>query len=208
MEQAAPLHPGQRLPTEFLGRARAFRSAVAATDAVATRAIDRITEPLRARFQRHPVPRWDALREAARLWRETVPAAARLGLEIEVERKRLRIDELRVTAADFRLDGWDEIERGVSIILLGLIVAPRQLSLGSPTLAYVSLHALGRRFQRGWATGDAAVLADLSVLAAAPPGDGEFSVQVAGGAWVGMAGPVRLDGREERTLVVRSFLAR
>jgi len=75
-----------------------------------------------------------------------------------------------------------------------------------PMIASVSLHALARRFQRGWTTTDAAVMEDLRALALWQGGGGEFSVPVADGFWVGSTRETTFAGQTQRSLLVRTFL--
>jgi hypothetical protein len=138
-------------PREYVGQARQFRAAIAVEDAVATKAIAKIVAPLHARALRHPVPRPADLVDAARSWRLTVPAGNRLALNIDAARTRLQIDELCVSAIDFKFTDWpdDDFEPGVSVLHVRLRAAPHVLELEAPIVACASLHAPARRFQRG-----------------------------------------------------------
>ncbi|MFI4948410.1 MAG: hypothetical protein ACHQC9_06385, partial [Alphaproteobacteria bacterium] len=89
----------------------------------------------------------------------------------------------------------DELGIAVTLTLVGcrppLFVHEHRL------LVDVGLHALGRRYQRA-SREDAAVLADLRILAEAHPRavlseDGEFTVAASGGRWRGSITQVKGD---------------
>jgi hypothetical protein len=158
-------------PAAFLGQARALRASIREEDTAATVTIERFMRPLYARAQRHPVPREGDLAGVARAWRETLPAGGRLALNIEAKRKTIAIDELRISSIDFRFANWSspDFEPGLALILLRLRVSPKTgFELETPILAGVSLHALARRYQRGFVTTREAVLADVAQTAATP----------------------------------------
>jgi hypothetical protein len=107
MPRMCPMSPSGRIPKPGPARSRQC-------------------EPLTARARRSPIPRPEMLTDAARVWRERVPETGRLHLEIKAEWKRLRIGEVRITAADFRADTWDigVVEPGIGLIGFVLDVAP------------------------------------------------------------------------------------
>ena len=135
------------------------------------------------------------LQDAERQWRETLPLRGRVAIETHLDRdeKMLRIAELRArpTMSAGSLD-WDDLEPGLFLAAVGLEARPRHFHATHVTLAIVSLHALARRYQRGLAIEDAAVIHDLQSLAEqheamipADPGS-SFSVRCAGGGvWRG-----------------------
>ena len=196
-----------RVPFEFLGRARTLRAEIAAADTIALAAAERVAAPLCARLRRRPDrdQRPGMLIDAARGWRTTIPATGRLDLTIDLVGKRLRIDETRLGPARFRCDEWGEV--GLAISNWFLDVAPGHVRVDHLPLAYLSLHALARRIERG----GPAVADDLEQLGqfCAAPGEpgGMFQVPAAEGWWVGAAADVDVGGGETvRMLVVRTFL--
>lgn len=196
-------------PREFIGLARALRAEIREEDAPATRAIQALIRRLHARAQRHPVPRQAELIDAARAWRERLPTGARLALSVELKAKALAIDELRLTGIDFRFVDWpiDDLEPAVSVLHARLCVAPHKFELETPILACCSLHALARRFQRGFDTSRAAIFNDLGALAGAPDNDAtdEREVRTQHGRWIGMMVSLRAGERTERAIVARTF---
>ena len=93
---------------------------------------------------------------------------SRLALEISLGRKSLAIREMRVTASEYRPEEWDTTERGLTVFMIGLEAGPFRYMFAIHTLAHVSLHAMGRRSQRGLDATEAAILHDLRALGGAP----------------------------------------
>jgi hypothetical protein len=195
-------------PRQFVGQARALRAAIAAEDTAATATIERLIRPLYTRAQRHPVPRPGELAGVARAWREVIPAGGRLALYVAVRRKTLELDELRVSTVDFRFRSWStaDFEPGLAIIHVRLRIAPKTgFELESPIIACASIHALARRFQRGFDTSRAAILADVAALASLPAGD-TWELAVPEGRWIGVTVALTHGDRTADTPVARTFL--
>jgi hypothetical protein len=74
----------------------------------------------------------------------------------------------------------------------------------------IGLHAIARRYQRGWAVDDGSVLVDLGPLgygwAARVRAGGEFRVEAPLGQGQWVAAVSRVDGRDLPVLLVRSFI--
>jgi hypothetical protein len=194
-------------PRQFIGLARALRAEITAEDAAATVTIERLVRPLYTRAQRHPVPRPDELAGVARAWRELIPAGARLALSVAVKRKSIALDELRVSAIDFRFLNWStaDFEPGLAIIHVRLRIAPKTgFEFESPIIACASIHALARRYQRGFDTSRAAVLGDVGALANLPAGD-NWELAVRDGRWVGVTATLTHGARTAATPVARTF---
>lgn len=201
----AVLEPPPFVPREFLGMAREFRNVLVAEDPGAGEQQNAIAAGLRARLPKGSLPRPEALKAAAKAWRE-VPATGRLQLEIELSIRRLVIRELRVGAADNRFPGWKEWEDSFVILLTGFSLVRWNFQYHYEMLASISLHGLARRFQRGADNSTDAVVADISALATSTPectAPGRFEVRVADGRWAGRVVPVR-DGAP--VLAARTFL--
>jgi hypothetical protein len=205
-----PAPPRPKVPAEYVGRARALRNRFLEADRTATRAIDAATDRLRLRWQRHPVPRPDDLRDAARAWRLSLPDVGRLELSISNDTRSLMISELRVGASDFRAPDWQlpANEPGVLVQGLQLRVARRQFDFAILPLANVSLHALARRFQRGTPT-EATLMMEMLALGhlattATIPG-AEIVLPVPGGRWVGTVAEVMMRSGKNRVLNVRTY---
>jgi hypothetical protein len=197
-------------PREFVGLARQLRSEIATEDTAACAAIEKLVRPLHQRAARHPIPRPELLVDAAKQWESALPATARLALNVKITRRELAIDELRLSALDFRLLDWDSdnYEPGVCLIHVRLRVSPHVCELESPILGCASIHAIARRFQRGLDVSRAAIFADLAALATAPVegDDPEREVRTKHGKWVGMIVSLRAGERITRSVVARTYV--
>lgn len=200
-------------PAEYIGKARAFRTAVVAQHAEAMAVMDRLVMPLMARFQYRQAPSPGAFAKAAQAWRDQVPSAGRLGLVVNAARSRLTIAETRAAPTAFRFEAWPDgdAETVIAITQTTLLASVERFRFGSAPAASVPLHALARRFQRGWDVSEVAIRADLAALAAPRPdmlaAGGDFSVPLADGCWVGTVTEIDDRGTPTRILVVRSFMA-
>ena len=135
------------------------------------------------------------LQDAERQWRETLPLRGRVAIEthLDLDQRTLRITELRARPSiSVGSVDWDEQEPGLFLSAVGLEAMPRHFHATHLTLAIVSLHALARRYQRGLAIEDAAVIHDLRPLAeqheAIIPADPVYSSAyrcTGGGLWHG-----------------------
>jgi hypothetical protein len=185
--------PPRSVSPEHRGRAREFRTRLAVEDPAAQDLVDAIGMPLRARLRRGSIPRADALADAARRWRDDMPTAGRIALEIDVRgRAHLTIKELRASAARVHLDVWQPgaSEPGVAILLTGFAIHRRAWKPHHELLAGLTLHSLGRFFQRSFDTSHASLIAAMQGLAAAlgsaPLASGaEFEASVSCGRWRG-----------------------
>ena len=200
------------VPIEFIGRARAFRSAAVARHAEAVAATDRLAMPLQARFRLRQAPGPGAYARVARAWPEQVPAAGRLDIAISATPARLAIVEIRTAPGTFRFDGWGAaaIETVLVVGRMTLRASPGRFVFDPALVAAVPLRALARRYQRGFDNTDAAIRADLRALAMPAPEildqGGEFTVPLADGCWVGEVAEIEQRGAMVRVLVVRTYL--
>jgi hypothetical protein len=197
---------------QFLGQARAFRDRLKAVSTECSRLIDEIAMPLVRRSRRHPIPRREQLIDVARKW-SCMPSLGLLDTttELDLRKRVLRISQLRVCPSDFRAANWAVGETGVSVLGLKLDAEPYCFSFVMPSLVTVSLHALGRRYQRAVAVTDEAIFADLHTLARAHPrltaGDvgAAFEVNASGGCWHGNITDAATSAGTDRILSVRTF---
>ena len=92
-----------RVGSEWIGKARAFRSEVKAVDTATDRALDVICKPLRERLKRKPTLRRETLPEIARRYDQLAPAQFRIG-KVEGARHKgeLRDDRARLTVVATR----------------------------------------------------------------------------------------------------------
>lgn len=214
-----PARPaGTPVPRAFLGLARDLRRRLAAADALVPAALEAALLPLRTRLKRRPTLRADLLIDTERRWRTGLPAFGRLVLT--AERRRgvpPYFCELRAQAGGFRIEDWDEEPGGGGFepgVLLEMILAQPYPGVGGggvdvrqTTIVVVSLHALGRRFQRGTDCSEAAIFADLAALApfaqkGALPPKARFALPAAEGWWCGE----RVWVGDRLVLAVRTYL--
>jgi hypothetical protein len=200
------------VPREALGQARQFRNILIAEDARAGAAIQRIMSPLDARLALNRIPRPELLADAAAQWREQLDGPGRLDVSIEHSRTRLTIRELRISAADARLDEWTpgEVEPGIAILVLSTEIHRRKDRSVRALLAGISLHAAARWFQRAWVNTADALRADILAFARAIDdvdlSTGRFSVPVASGRWAGIGLRIIEAGQPAVVLSARTFL--
>jgi hypothetical protein len=200
------------VPVEFVGKARAFRMAVAAAHPAAVAAVDRIAQPLRGQARLRQNPSASGLARTAAAWSNQVPATGRLDLAVKLTTSSLRITETRVGPVEFRFDAWDkgDVETAVVVTRTKLAVAAGRFEFDSVPLAAVSLHGLARWFQRASDVSDAAILTNLRALASYSSetllDGGEFAEPAGDGQWVGVVTEIEDRGEAVPILVVRTFL--
>ena len=204
------------VPAEFTGMARQLRDAVAAEDGPAGKLMTTLAKRVTTRIRSgNVIPRADTLTGIAHEWRQRMPPRSRLALEIDLDarRKSLRICEMRATASSYRGDGWETVERGLIVLMIQLEAGPHHYTFGSYKLSHISLHAIGRRIQRGLDASEASIMRDFLALGAAhhtlaDRADGaEFSVPVQGGSWRGTVQLLRDQAAStDMALAVRTFL--
>jgi hypothetical protein len=179
--------PRGRVPAEFTGLARQFRTAVQAEDHRVDQALAVIEPPIRERLRTHPKLRPEAPMGVLRAWAETVPSAFRLGpSRIARVRTEFAINENRITSSWITDRAWGEDasrERGVSICKLTFAVHAGKLTKVWQPIACISMHALARRLERGASRDHSALIDDLAALIAVP--DAGERVDTPGGFWLG-----------------------
>jgi hypothetical protein len=209
------------VPAEFVGLARQFLRDAAREHEAVRAMLERITAPVFTRLERHPGRnlRDGALRTLADAC-EALPHDFRLGFgtQLDPRGRRGKIIDLRVQPATLQSADWDDdaLEPTLSVAMHWFDVPPRVDQTTSQCLAVVSLHALGRRYERGRDHSHAAIIADLQALATVNVNDAErfpegerFQIPTPRGSWcgtavgVGMAADV---GGNAVRLVVRTFL--
>jgi hypothetical protein len=186
-------------------------SRVTLTDKALVGAIEGLTTPTRVRAKRKPQApiRRTSIADLARNWTSRLDTFTRLGMTVDLDEdgKGILISDCRLTSLQFIMADWPGYEPGLGAVLIRFRVAPRDVSLSTERLAFISKHALGRRFHRGATQDDEAVVADLQrlvirhddMLTRSP-----FACRVPSGVWAGEVTPLK--GRPEKVLVVRTFL--
>ena len=159
-------------------------------------------------FGSHPIPRADGVASFIWAWRCALPALGRIGLTISKSRHSVEIVELRASAGENWLEGWDHSasEAALALSRITATVGPARLECRAELRGTSSLHALGRFYQRTHHATDASVLHALAPLAASEPTSASFTVRApAGGAWIGEV--VRDLLRNRAVLCARTFAA-
>jgi hypothetical protein len=204
-DPASPQRLG-RVPVEFIGRARQLRNRIADSHAEATAATEQLILPLRPRPDFAPLYGRSVLRVAAARWR-ALPAFGRLFLLSELDNGKLTLAEVRAGASRMSLSGWDAKELALSISLRTIDIAPASFGERAAMLAVLGLHALARRYQRGYENTDDSVLRDLAPIGrefvAAAATFGEFKIPAGGGRWIGAVA----NSNGSPVLAVRTFIA-
>jgi hypothetical protein len=157
------------VPVEFIGLARDLIRRVDRTDTKVVTVLAVCSLPLIGRKNRRQTLRSECLAEAARHWRMEMPAFGRLRApQIDLGPKHLKIEELRTIAATTQWKEWPRLEEpGLSLDGVRILADDRDIDCRMSGLVNVSMHALGRRYERGGDRCDDAVMADLHVLALA-----------------------------------------
>ena len=176
-----------RVPAEFIGLARAFRNEVRATDIQMDKALATICKPLKARLARTTKLRAAMLPDFGRSYQQSIPERYRIGtITAARDRVEFAITETRLVVSWLIDDAWNNPgarEQGVTICKFTLYVRGGKLRQYWTPLCNVSLHAIGRRLERGCDRSSEALTRDLARLAEA--GDDGERVDTEGGFWLG-----------------------
>jgi hypothetical protein len=151
---------------------------------------------------------------AMRAWRLTMPPENRVSFHVEMRGGRAHLHELLFLPSQTNKPAWDDPdfwEDGLMLTALRvMLAAPRKMTMAERDIATFSLHAIGRRFQRGENASDRtadAVKRDMAAVAAHDPDTtpaGDFSIPISGGWWCGQV--VTIEGK--RALSVRTYFDR
>jgi hypothetical protein len=159
-----------KVPAEFVGKARVFRSRmIAATTGVGLQmnAISQYSFGLYRR--RNAAPRPEHLVAIEQQWR-SIPPAGCLRLTVRRDRRSMSIEDTRITATTSKNIEWgDASEKSICLIESSLALTKRHAETMTTTLAAVSLHALGRWYQRAFTTHGTAMMLDLALVVRAVP---------------------------------------
>ena len=196
---------------EFVGRARAFRARIGAEDDAVGRNVLEIMKPLKARRRRSATFRPEALIDAERQFRH-LPSAGRLTLKVDRDKSGLLIEEFRAAAGDFRFVSWLDGATDADIGICRVILEAKSwgpVYTSCDVAVSVSLHALARRFQRGFDTSDGAILSEFQRIALQYVGIaaalGDFAIAGDGGAWVGEVASTQVGEVVAPVLAIRTF---
>jgi hypothetical protein len=200
---------GDNVPAEFVGKARFFRASMhAATAPVGPqmRAVSQYSFDLYRR--RNAAPRPEQLVAIEQRWR-SICGAGCLRLSICRDKRSMLIQDTRiVTTVSSNIAWGGASEKSICLIESSLALTKRNAETAATMLAAISLHALGRWYQRAFITDDITLMLDLALVVAAAPGlvarasDVEVNSEN-GGCWRGMV----VDTRDGGTLVnIRTFV--
>lgn len=202
-----PARPGPAVPWHCQGAAQRLIDRIGSNDRAATEVIKGLIEPVAARLQRsggHSPARKSSLIDIERDWRIKLDTKSRLSYtaDFSCKGKALHLFDARITGVEFTLADWPAYEPGLALIVVKLRLAPDGVALDTEKLAFISRHAIGRRFERGYGDDDA-VLADFQRLAhALTITEGARQCVCPSGGWVGDL----MRERGQPLLAVRTFL--
>jgi hypothetical protein len=190
-----------RIPSEFVGRARAFRNRIMASEESFVSVQDAIYSAFQRRLQRKPSFRQPECIDLLRHWQSSDKLFGQPPghtAKMDFSKKRVEIIDFRLLSITTRKAHWagDARESGVDLTLIRLIGEHRggysHVERKLQSIASFSLHALARYYQRAFRpSDDALVMAIWGVITGALAlitGDqSEFSLPVPdnGGNWWG-----------------------
>jgi hypothetical protein len=194
---------------EFVDRARALRALIERATPAFDAACERVLRPLTPRPAWPEPGRGNWYKPLVNGYRR-IRSPCRLDLASRIEGDgSLVLTELRVAATTIKCAAWSEgDELALSVGMTCICTHPYRAE--HSLIADVGLHALARRFQRGWAADAGSVLVDLVPLgygwARTVKARGEFRVEapLGQGHWVGAVSKVA--DRPLPVLLVRSFI--
>ena len=156
------------VPREFTGMARRFLNEVVVADAKFLKSSDRLVRELRERLRVKPVLRRDRVYSYKVRWAALADDFC-LGSTVMGSHKALRFFQMRVRPLKYRDGAWDDQgrETGIAIAFTEIFTLRpdrRAVHLESTIRAAVTLHALGRWFQRSPLTSNADLISELRLL--------------------------------------------
>lgn len=154
------------VPAEFRGRARTFLTRLEAVEPSYVAALGTITLPLRDKHRRRAKLAAGDTTAAERAWLEQLPPFGRIATETRSSRVNLYVRELRLFARTENFDTWSgTVEPTIAILLIGVDQRRKRLEASKATLALIGLHAMARRYQRGFDTTDETIFAEFRTIA-------------------------------------------
>jgi hypothetical protein len=201
---------------EFKGMARTLRDRMAAASIVSTPLMITIYHDASATLQRrkrqHAAFRPDHLLEFERRWM-AIPHEERLRLDVKRSKTGLVITEARVSSMVLTNTAWRGGQKELDLVIAGmrLTLGAKKVRAETYPLAVVSLHAVSRRYRRGFSNEHAAIMGDLTALAQVEIPDAptpEFFVTApSGGEWRGSVMRFAdLERKESIVFAVRTFV--
>lgn len=210
-----PAGTAPNVPHEFIGQARLFCARIDAAAKLASATVLQICADARAVVQRRPTWRAEHFSGFERQWHQTIPDEGRIRLEIARSKRALTITEFRLTRSSYEDIRWSHPfpEDSVGLMLCTFqLTTPAAFECKRLAIAILGIHAIARRYQRGFDNTDRAIQTDISELTMnvcrLQDADGQsFAIQCPSGQWVGSIETVSLSGAPDQQLLnVRSFL--
>jgi hypothetical protein len=194
--------PGPRVPPEFIGRARVLRDRLALPAATWAAGSRELLRPFAGPKNTNYLRRRTLLARLPDDWRR-LPALGCLDLRFTTRARVLDIIETRAIPYRVHTEGWHDDELAIALLRRHVRVRgdrrPPAVDQASRIFAVIGMHALARRYARGFDCADASVLRDLGALAERASWRtgirgraAELDVPVADGCWRGSA--AKLDG--------------
>jgi hypothetical protein len=159
------------------------------------------TKPIRARLDRKPSLRPDHFELLRQAW-DSMPQKYRLANEATGNHKHFRFNEARLFPADVVKETWSE--QGVAIQLNVLNWRSGELQHHVQPLVLVSLHALGRWFERSGSNDADRLLLDLKPLIYAD--QKAKRVPCGSGTWIAELVTADRDGTSDHVLRIKTFI--
>jgi hypothetical protein len=203
------------VPHEFVGQARLFCARIEAAAKTASASALQIVDDAHAIVQRRLTWRPEHFPYFERQWRQTIPDEGRIGLAIERSKRALIIAAFRLSRSSYEDITWSQPipERSVALMLRTFrLTTPAAVECKRLAIATLGIHAIARRYQRGFDNTDRAIQLDISELALnfsrlLDADSQTFTLACTSGFWVGAIDTVKISGlRDQRLLNVRSFL--
>jgi hypothetical protein len=191
------------VPAQFLGLARLFirRADVAAAETIAWQGpmIAEVSKRLDRGVHQRPEQLDELERQFRAMNREDLLPGERSAVLIKRIRRKMSVLYVWTTGGNRTQDDWCpkglpthawNSEETLDIFACRLEFTPKAMDIKTVIVASVGVHALGRRFQRGFRNSDNAIKGDLAVLMAEArktglSGDKDFSIPCADGEWHG-----------------------
>lgn len=165
MRMSAAIITSDKIPAEFIGKARAFRDRVAAGERQFLVVRDAIWGALAARQRRKPTFRLPECRDLFRQWQavKAFGQMQRSAASMDFAKKRVEIIDTRLTNVLSQLDIWDKDAReaGLGLSLIQTVADSEGIRQTLHIVASFNLHALARYWQRAFRPSDEALVAAI-----------------------------------------------
>jgi hypothetical protein len=194
---------------EFVDKAKALRALIERSTPAFGEACESVLRTLRPRPAWPEPGRGEWYKAFVSRYR-SIRSPCRLDFVSRVEPDgALVMNELRVAATTIKREDWGEGDEGALSVQM-VAVGTHPFRIQQSLIADIGLHALARRYQRGWCVDDGSVLIDLAPLgigwAKTVKAGGTFRVAapLGQGEWIGAVSEVT--GRDLPVLLIRTYV--